>query len=82
MERKPLGVLFTLFLLSAGVMVKIAEGRIGVNLQQRGICFYPSEKFTGVCMLDELCESICITEDFLYGNCGGLQWTCHCIGYC
>nr|XP_027191319.1 defensin Tk-AMP-D4 isoform X3 [Cicer arietinum] len=75
MERKPLGVLFTLFLLSAaGVVVKIGGSRM---------CLFKSERFTGLCLNDYLCKSVCKTEFSLDGKCGGgLHFTCFCLDFC
>nr|ATG83512.1 defensin 2 [Lens ervoides] len=73
MEKKALSLLFMLFLLLASdVSVKRADALLGR-------CKVKSSRYTGACLTDTKCSTVCRGEGYKGGDCHGFRRRCMCL---
>ncbi|KAI4313398.1 hypothetical protein L6164_026383 [Bauhinia variegata] len=63
------------------LLILVATGMSPVVAEDR-ICETLSESFTGLCLSDGNCASLCQTEGFSSGHCSGFRRRCFCTKPC
>ncbi|PRQ41336.1 putative defensin, plant [Rosa chinensis] len=67
-----------------GLLLLVATAGIGPNVTvaEARKCESQSHKFAGICLIESNCASICKTEGYSGGNCGGFRRRCFCTKDC
>ncbi|GAB4848171.1 hypothetical protein Ancab_002839 [Ancistrocladus abbreviatus] len=71
--------LFSAFFL---LLLLVMATEIGVRVAEGRACESESHKFKGVCVSDTNCATVCQTEGFPGGECGGFRRRCFCSKPC